>query len=543
MPLWLAIALVLAAIVVSMGPVVLGGFSYWDDEDTISLNPGFNPPTWASLADRWARPHLHIYVPLTHTVWHVLALISPKPPPGGVGNVIALPFKLASLGMHTIASVLVLMALRRLVGPRWPAVAGAIAFAVHPVQVESVAWASGLKDVMFGMFAAGCVLAYVGGERDALRPRGRNTGVALLLLTLAGLSKPTAMVVPAILLALDLLWLRRPAVPSIVRLLPFAIVAGAFAGFAWLVQPNVVSSADVPLVWRSIVALDTLSFYLRKLFVPTGLAYDYGRTAQWVVAQVHERPVTMLTQIAVPAVAMLCVLKWWRSARLATTGVAIFLVALLPVLGFTHFDFAHYSTVSDHYVYLPMLGVAITIAAALDASRQRRQLLVAVTIVVVVTWVILSYRQAITWRTALSVTQQTLRVNDRSYASWGNLALTELRAGNVDAAESHARRAVALSPNDPQSAFVLANVLQERGNDLAAIEWVRTALKQSPYSAAYHHRLGMLLGKTGQFDEALAELDRAVVLDSTYPGAAEQAAQLQKFMRQRPATTQTGGVR
>jgi tetratricopeptide (TPR) repeat protein len=215
------------------------------------------------------------------------------------------------------------------------------------------------------------------------------------------------------------------------------------------------------------------------------------------------------------------------------------LLALAPVLGFTHFDFAHYSTVADHYLYLPMLGLAIVIALAFDGVHNRRTLALGVAAVFAVVWMTLSFRQSLTWRDARAVTEQTLRVNDRSYASWGNLALAELRANNVDAAEPYARRAIELSPDDPQVAFVMANVLQARGDDRAAAEYVRVALRLSPYSAAYHQRLAVLLGKQGQFEEALAELDRTLTLDHKYPGAQELANQLRAFMRQqttRPTT-------
>lgn len=528
--LGVSIAAVLLAIAVALGPVLRGGFSYWDDEDTIALNPGFHPPTWSSLADRWARPHLHIYIPLTHTVWHLVALVAPRPAAGEVGNVAAWPFKLTNLLAHGIASLLVLLVLRRLVGKTWPAIAGAMLFAIHPLQVESVAWASGLKDVLFGMFSIACVLAYIGCERDALRPRGRNVALALALLVLAGLSKPTAMVVPAMLLVIDLFFLRRPIGPAIARLIPFAVVAAVFAGFAWRLQPASTLDPAVPMLWRPIVAMGAIAFYLKKLLLPTDLAYDYGLTAQAMMSAMKAHPWRVFISGLGAVIGSGLLLRVHRTNRGVITGVLLALVAIAPVLGFTHFDFAHYSLVADHYLYLPMLGIALLAASLLARIPSRIGLPAAALIAVALA--VLSFRQAYRWKDARSVTEQTLRVNPFSYASWGNLALAELRAHDLNEAERHARYAAELAPDDPQTAFIIANILQERGDFAGAEVRVRRALVNSPYAAAYHQRLAVLLGKQGKFEAALASLQRTLALDHNYPGAQAMEQQLRAFIRQ-----------
>jgi protein O-mannosyl-transferase len=539
-PLWASALIVLAAIAIALSPIAAGGFSYWDDEDTIAQNPGFNPPTWESLANRWGRPHMHIYIPLTQTVWHMLAIVSPRPPAGEIGNVIALPFKLTNLGVHAITSVLVLAILRRMVGPRWAAVTGAIAFAIHPVQVETVAWASGLKDLLFGMFSAACVLVYIGGEQNRIRPRGRNVVTALVILVLAGLSKPTAIVVPAMLLVIDLIWLRRPTGQSLARLMPFAVVALVFAALALMFQPGVANGEQVAVYWRPVVAIDTIVFYFRKLALPIDLAYDYGRTAQRVVVNSREQPWRIAVTVLVVVVAGAGAVWARRRIPLAAVGSMLSLIAIAPVLGLTHFDYAHYSTVADHYLYLPMFGVALIIAAVIDQVHKNRRLLFGVVAIVAVAWMTLAFRQSLTWRNARSVTDQTLSVNDQSYASWSNRALAELRAGNLDAAEPYARHAIDIAPQDPQTAFIMANVLQDRGDYRAAAELVRRALRFSPYSAAYHQRLAVLLGKQGEFVEALAELDKTLALDHEYPGADELARQLRAFLRQQTTRSASG---
>lgn len=529
-----AIAILLIAIALAMSPIAGGGFSYWDDEETISLNPGLNPPTWSSLAQRWASPHLNIYIPLTHTVWHGLALISPKPQAGEVGNVVALPYKLTNLCVHAIASVLVLLVLRRLLGARWPSLLGALAFAVHPVQVESVAWASGLKDVLYGMFSAACVLAYIGGDDDRLRPRGKRIALSLLLLVLACLSKPTAMVVPVMLLVLDVFAIGRPLRQSIVRLVPFFAVAAIFGAVARVVQSPQGHEPLPALWWRPYLAIDAIAFYFRKLIFPTRLAYDYGRTPASIVRTAQEGFLSVVVPFAILLFLITIAYVIRQRAPLFIVGCVLAVLPLGPVLGFTHFDFAHYSLTADHYLYLPMLGVGLAIGTLFSQGRWRAARVIAVFLTIA--WAALSFRQSLTWRDARSVTLQTLRVNDRSFASWSNLALFELRNRDLSAAEAHARRAVSLAPTDAPSAFVLANVLQDKGDWEDAMRWTRTAIRLSPEAAAYHHTLAVLLGKAERFDESLQEMQRTLELDPRYPKAAEQLAQLQAYLRQRPST-------
>src|ERR1700733_2755774 len=135
-----AIAVVLTGIPLLVFVRAYGNqFLTWDDEPLIYLNSHLNPPTPAGLAWHWTHPHCDMYIPMVYTAWWVIAHIG--------GTSFALWFHIANLVVHLCSVYLVFFIVRRLIGADWPAAAGAILFAIHPLVVEPVAWATGMKDL------------------------------------------------------------------------------------------------------------------------------------------------------------------------------------------------------------------------------------------------------------------------------------------------------------------------------------------------------------------------------------------------------------
>src|SRR6266542_1742542 len=132
---------------------LIGGQTYdfveWDDPQTIAANPDFNPPTWESVSSYWwgsKAPYLDLYIPMTYTAWAGVATIASLPLPDERG--IALdpyPFHAANVLTHVFSVLLVFAILRLLVPAEWAAFLGAAIYALHPLQVEPIAWVSGFK--------------------------------------------------------------------------------------------------------------------------------------------------------------------------------------------------------------------------------------------------------------------------------------------------------------------------------------------------------------------------------------------------------------
>jgi len=451
------------AVILVFGRLVMCDFVWWDDAHTVHHNPSLNPTvTWSGIAYNWTHSTASIYIPLTYTVWALLAIVA-RVSPDEVGIALnPLWYHAANVLVHGIAALLAFRLLDRLLKHRRAALVGAMLFALHPVQVESVAWISGLKDVLAGCLAIGCLYVYC----DEPLTRRRRM-LAILLFVLAMLAKPSAMVAPLLLLAIDVLAVRRGWRASLARVAPLVLLAVPIAIIARIVQ--IAPAAPAPLWARPLIALDSLAFYIAKVFIPITLTIDYGRKPAEVIASGAIGYTWILVAIALIAIAWLA--RVWRVSPI-WCAAWIFVLAPLPVLGLMRFDFQEVSTVADHYLYLAMLGPALL--AGVVVSRYPR-----VTPIMLM-WVGLlgarSFVQTFVWQDEMSLMTHALSANDRSTVAHNNLA-NQASLRRDDAGErAHLLSSIAIDPSEPVALRALGLMALRDGD--------------APAAEAYFHRLG-----------------------------------------------------
>ena len=171
-------ALILSVLVfASLGRLCMDEFVQWDDPQTIANNPAFNPPTILRIAAYWCKPAEALYTPLTYSVWGSLSYIAQVSQPDESGSTLnPWVFHFANVLIHLAATLFVFSILNRILRNNWAALFGATIFAVHPVQVEAVAWASGTKDLLCTLFIAASIDAFIdyrtsGEKRSSLAGR------------------------------------------------------------------------------------------------------------------------------------------------------------------------------------------------------------------------------------------------------------------------------------------------------------------------------------------------------------------------------------
>src|SRR5258706_4261183 len=355
---WLLIVITCAA----FAPVVTHGFGPIDDPATIAENPKLNPPSFSgdSIFWFWTHPHMGLYVPVTYTVWGLLAKATWVSVPDENGHFLdARIFHAASLLFHVLSVLAVYGILRQLLRRPWAAAAGALLFAVHPIQVEAVAWTSGLKDVMSGMFSLTAIWLYLRAKNvdggtitdteppteprrpSSLAPQ-RAYWLAVLSMLLAMLCKPSAMVTPLIIAILDLGILRRSWRQVAKSLIPFLAIVLPLAIVAQLAQSA--SDAVYPALWqRPIIAGASISFYLGKLFVPIRFGFDYGWKPSLML------PKSWFWLLSVVPLLIASVLFARRLRWLATAGF-VSVAALLPVVGVAALPLLAFFTLGDPFI-------------------------------------------------------------------------------------------------------------------------------------------------------------------------------------------------
>ena len=159
---WVIPLLLIVITILAMFPLCGFEFTSWDDLSNVAHNELLNPPTLANLWACWTKPQLAIYIPLTYTVWSVIALVArtDAPDPSGIWLNPYL-FHTANVAVHITAALFAYALLKRLVGKAWPAAVGAAIFAVHPLQVESIGWVAGMKDVLYGTLSVAALWQFV----------------------------------------------------------------------------------------------------------------------------------------------------------------------------------------------------------------------------------------------------------------------------------------------------------------------------------------------------------------------------------------------
>lgn len=517
-------------------------FSSWDDLVNTALNPHVNPPSLEGTLFFWRHAYMDMYIPVTYTLWALLARIALEP----------WLFHATSLALHAAAALAAFGLLRRFARDDRAACAGALLFALHPVQAESVGWMSGMKDLLAGLFGLLALARYVDfavGRREGTTRVGAY-GAAILFYLVALLSKPSAAAVPILAAVLDLGLVRRRARDVARDLAPLVLIALAWILLTHSVQPA--AGVLVPAIGqRPLVALDALAFYLEKLVLPLSLAPDPGRDPAWVLE--HGRPVLgALALLALVAVFLVLARQGkGEGARTAAVGAGLFVGGVAPVLGCLPFDFQRYSTVADHYLYLSMIGPALLLAWVLRDRVGHAGFLAAGVLLAILA--VLSAVQVGIWRDDLTLYRHTLAVNPRSWVAHDNLgaalaargrsaeALAEYEAAiainprdartrcnlgtaldemdRTEEALPHLEAAVALEPRDRSARENLAIALLRSGRPAEAETHLRAALEIEPGSFRAHYYLAGALDRLGRIEEAVPHLEEAVRLNPSFAPA------------------------
>ncbi len=529
----------LALIVAAFHPLIAGQFVEWDDYETIGRNPALNPPTFDSFLSYWLKPYMSLYFPLTQSVWHLLAALvyTDTPLPSGL-HLPAAPFKILNLSTHALSTLLAYRILQRLSLPPIPALLGAAIFAVHPLQVESVGWTSGFKDLLCALLVLTAIDRYISFRlSQSLTPDRHAHRLWLLSITfalLALLAKPTAVVVPVILLALDRFHFARSLRESLLRVWPHLLLAAIVAlATKFFIQTAAQVTTQVDFVYRPLIATDALSFYITRFFWPVDLAFAYGHTPQRVL-QSGSLYYTWLLP-ALLAILLLLARRWDR--RFVLAGL-LALIPLLPVLGLITFEYQQYSTTGDHYAYMSFLGAAFALATLLHrVPRSLHAPAIALASIFITMLSIQSYRQTFVWRDGESLSLRTVAVDPQSWAGFNNLSAYYLSQKRFTDAEHAASASLSIRPFEDgnlEAQFNIASILIQQGQIREGIPLLARIVRAAPNDVRYRIALAVAYGDVGRLTESRQQLQAALHFDPENSQAQDLLNRLNTFEQSQP---------
>jgi protein O-mannosyl-transferase len=500
---WLCAGVLLLLVAAVYGEVCSFHFlPFWDDDTNIHRNPLYSPLSWKNIALFWEGPFQQLYIPITYSVWGALVALS-RLVAGtslSVGPINSAIFHGANLLSHLVSTGMVFLILRRLLHAVFQkglsrehllgaAAVGALVYGLHPIQVESVAWVSGLRDLLGGLFSLAalvCFFAFLEGARG-LRPWLSYLAATALLLLAFG-SKPGSVVTPALALLLGwwLLAARHASFKKLLWLLPWFVIALAEVVMTSKSQPAAELARSLVPVWaRPLVAGDALAFYFGKILFPFGLCADYGRSPNSVF------DAGCLNWTWIFPLGLTALLASFKNLRRYLIPLGVFVIGVLPTLGFIPFNFQVVSTVADHYLYLAMLGVALAVALLLCRISDRSAVIVS--LVLVPCLALLSLLQLPEWRDGNFFFPATLSCNPTSWKSRHNYACTLDAQGKSEEALREFTEAVRLRPSNAEAYNDMALTLMKLGRNQEAIAAFQHSLQIRPTSGAARNLAALLL--------------------------------------------------
>jgi Flp pilus assembly protein TadD len=480
------------------------GTPIWDDDAHLT-KPELR--SLDGLARIWTQPGAtQQYYPLVHTVFWLEHQLWGDWPEG---------YHLLNILLHCASALLLVRILRRLEIPgAWLAAA---IFALHPIQAESVAWISELKNMLSGLFYFGSVLVHLRFDRT------RNMAIyaaALALFALGLMAKTVIATLPAAVLVI--FWWKRGKLSwkeDVLPLTPFFLLGTAAGLFTAWVERNLVgaegSDFNYSILERVLIAGRVIWFYLGKLFRPLDLIFIYSR---WQISQ------TVLWQYLFPAAVLLllAVFLWIRGRwRAPMAGLLFFIGTLFPVLGFLNVYPFRYSLVADHFQYLANLGIIVPVAAGIALQLEHREHWRQATVYVLCT-ALLASLTVLTWRQSEMYTDMqtlwrtTIEKNPNAWMAHNNLGALLLKKGQTDEAIIHFRKALEIKADDAETQANLGNALLQTGKLDEAVAQYYKALEVKPDYAEVHYNLGNALLHEGQVDEAIAHYEKAIQIKPNY---------------------------
>jgi Tfp pilus assembly protein PilF len=478
-----------------------------DDPTYIRENPNVNRGvTLAGLA--WAFTTFHV------ANWHPLTWISHMIDCQLFGTNAGRHLLVNTL-IHAANTLLIFYFLFRTTHARWPSALVAALFALHPLHVESVAWASERKDTLSTFFGLLSLIAYV---RYAKAPSlGRYAWVAVTL-ALGLLAKPMLVTWPLVMLLLDYWPLRRLQRLDtrgqlsvlrnlVVEKLPLFALVAASAIITFLAQSHggaVRTFTAAPVAFRISNAVVSYAKYLLFTFWPNNLAVYYPLAPMGIPAWQIIGAAFLLIGITA-----LCVFQRRRRPYLIV-GWLWFLGTLVPVIGFVQVGG---QTMADRYFYIPSIGLFIALAFGLaDSAKSWR---VAPSLSAVVAGGVLLILATLTnvqiqrWRDSFSLFEHTLAVTPPNLHIEHNLGLAMGGSGRYDEAAAHFEKALQIDPNFYEGLVGMGVTRELQGRLPEAIDYFQAAIRSQPDAPTAHVQLGHALWKENRDQAALEEMLRA----------------------------------
>ena len=380
--------------------------------------------------------------------------------------------------LHAVNATILFFLLLQSTRSVWSSFVVAFLFAVHPLNVESVAWISERKNLLSMFFLLVALAAYGWYAR---KPSLRRYLLMAVCFALGLMTKPQVITLPFALLLLDYWPLQRtrnkpedvatgtPWKVLVAEKLPLMALSGASAWITMRAQKTAMHM-EFPFSVRLENAFLAYVKYIGKTVWPAGLGPMYPHPG-FSVQLTH----ALLAALLLAAITSAVILS---RRRYLVVGWLWFLGTLVPMLGLIQVGM---QAMADRYAYIPCIGLFVMacwgIGELLENRRSLRLPALVIGGVALTALVLACYRQIGYWKDDLALWTHTLEVTENSFYAEDGIGMALISAGRLDEAAMHFQNAMRINPDDPIAAMNLGAYEQSRGNYAAAIAYDRKVLR------------------------------------------------------------------
>lgn len=486
-------------------------FVSWDDPQLLTHNPAVQSITPATLWTIFSTFDPELYIPFTFLSYQIEHQIVGLEP---------FLYHLDNILLHAVNACLVFALLARWCRSRIVGLLLAIAFAVHPLNVEAVAWISARKDVLSTAFVLASLLLYERSFDDGHKRWAFAGSVVFFLFSL--LAKPGALLLPFVLLLLDYVRKRRIDRRSMLEKIPLVVLSIVFGIVALFGKSDV--RVTLSFGEQCVLIVKAIFFSVAKFLWPHPLSIIYPAS-----------DLSLLTpSFIVPIMILGLVWLWnlWKNKttrrkgarngweRRASVGLLITVLLLLPSILVPKHAGVH-ALPFDKYLYLPMLGLLLTCGTIVQTwaswgTRLVRAIVCGVAIVLLVICASMTLLRLPVWASGVALYSDAVARFPTYAHMHNNLGKALSSVTEPEKVEGAFRRAIALDPTYADAYANLGIFLLERGRTEEGLSALREATRLGPEHAVAHNALGFYYLDHGSLDEAIVELKATLAINPDF---------------------------
>ncbi len=430
---------------------------------------------------------------------------------------------------HLVSTILLFLFLQRATGETWKGAFVAALFAIHPLNVESVAWVAERKNVLSTFFWILTMWAYA---LYVEAPVFGRYALVVLSSALGLMTKPILVTLPFVLLLLDYWPFNRFApgtagerggcsrwsgiYPFVYEKIPLFVLSCASCIITFYAAKSggaVRSLTAFPFDVRLANASVSYVSYLEKMVWPQNLAIFYPHEGIAI-------PWRIVVSCLLVVVFTVFVFSASRRFRYLPVGWLWYLGTMVPVIGLVQVGF---HAMADRYAYIPLIGIFIIlswgIADIFERFHVRKALIMLLAAVILLLLLVCSWRQVQNWQNSVTIFQHALNVTKHNYQAHLGMGNIFLHRGAFNGASWHYLEALRFKPDHPEVLNNLGMVLMHQDKFAEAMQRYQEALKIKPNEAKVHNNMGVLLARQNKMESAIAQFREALRIDPDFEGA------------------------